>query len=204
MVMRIRAAVSREGVAAPVIEDMDLDAPGTGELLVRMVATGICHTDLNCHSGHGMPIRKPIVLGHEGAGVVDRVGDGVTGFAVGDHVVLSGASCGTCPSCQAAHPSYCDTGIPLNFGGRRIDGTSPLHKEGEAIAGSFFGQSSFATHALVPPQTAVKIDPDVPLHLMGPLGCGMITGAGAVLEAFRMRPGQSLAVFGPAGSGLRR
>ena len=200
--MRIAAAVSRADTPAPQIEDVDLEAPLPDEVRVRIVATGICHTDLHCHAGRGMPIPRPIVLGHEGAGIVEEVGTGVAGLAVGDHVVLSGASCGLCPSCRSARPTYCRDAMRLAFGGQRVDGTSPLSQNGERLAGSFFAQSSFATHAIVPERTAVKVPRDVPLHLLGPLGCGIITGAGSVIEAFRLRPGQSIAVFGVGSVGL--
>jgi aryl-alcohol dehydrogenase len=200
--MKIRAAVSRAGEAHPQIEEVDLEDPRVDEVRVRIVATGICHTDLNCHSGHGVPTPKPIVLGHEGAGVVESLGAGVRGLAVGDHVVLSGGSCGICPSCQAARPTYCRDAMKLSFGGMRSDGSSPLSQNGTRIAGAFFAQSSFATHVVVPERSAVKVPDDVPLQLLGPLGCGIITGAGSVLEAFRLRPGQSIVVFGVGSVGL--
>jgi aryl-alcohol dehydrogenase len=200
--VKIQAAVSRAGQAHPRIEELDLEAPRVDEVRVRIVATGICHTDIHCHSGRGMPVPKPIVLGHEGAGIVEIVGDGVRGLAVGDAVVLSGGSCGVCPSCRAAHPTYCRDVMKLSFGGMRADGSSPLSQNGLRIAGAFFAQSSFATHVVVPERTAVKVPRDVPLHLLGPLGCGIITGAGSVIEAFRLRPGQSIVVFGVGSVGL--
>ncbi|MGH8149201.1 MAG: NAD(P)-dependent alcohol dehydrogenase [Steroidobacteraceae bacterium] len=200
--MKIRAAVSRTGEAVPILEDLELEEPRADEVRVRIVATGICHTDLACHGGHGMPIPRPIVLGHEGAGIVEAVGSGVQGLAAGDHVVMSGASCGECPKCRAGRPTYCREAMTLSFGGARRDGSSPLSQRGAAVHGMFFGQSSFATHVLSPVRSVVKVPPDVPLHLLGPLGCGIITGAGAVLEAFRLRPGESIAVFGVGSVGL--
>lgn len=200
--MKIAAAVSRDGEAHPRIEEVELEAPRADEVRVRIHATGICHTDIHCHSGRGMPVPKPIVLGHEGAGVVEEIGAGVTGLAVGDHVVISGGSCGACPSCRAARPTYCRDAMKLAFGGMRTDGSSPLSQNGERIAGSFFAQSSFASHALTPARSAVKVPKDVPLHVLGPLGCGIITGAGSVLEAFKLRPGQSIVVFGVGSVGL--
>ena len=200
--VKIQAAVSRAGTAHPQIEELDLEEPRVDEVRVRIVATGICHTDLNCHSGYGVPTPKPIVLGHEGAGIVEALGAGVRGLAVGDHVVLSGGSCGVCPSCRAARPTYCRDAMKLAFGGMRSDGSSPLSQHGKRIAGAFFAQSSFASHVVVPERSAVKVAPDVPLHLLGPLGCGIITGAGSVLEAFRLRPGQSLVVFGVGSVGM--
>src|SRR6478735_8902284 len=136
--MKISAAVSRENTPAPRIEDVDLEEPRVDEIRVRIVATGICHTDLHCHSGRGMPVPKPIVLGHEGAGVVEAVGAGVSGLTVGDHVVISGGSCGLCPSCRSARPTYCRDAMKLSFGGMRGDGSSPLSQKGQPLAGAFF------------------------------------------------------------------
>ncbi len=200
--MKIQAAVSRAGRAHPVIEALELDEPRPDEVRIRIVATGICHTDLYCHAGRGVPVPRPIVLGHEGAGIVEAVGRGVESLAIGDHVVLSGASCGHCPKCRAGRPTYCRETMRLSFGGARADGSSPLSRPGEVIHGSFFAQSSFATHVVAPERSAVKVPQDVPLHLLGPLGCGIITGAGSVLEAFRLRPGESLVVFGVGSVGL--
>jgi aryl-alcohol dehydrogenase len=200
--VRIRAAVSRAGEPHPVIEELELDEPRADELLVRIVAAGICHTDLGCHAGLGVPIPRPIVLGHEGAGIVEAVGSGVRELAVGDHVVMSGASCGHCPKCLAGRPTYCRDAMSLSFGGMRADGSSPLSQRGERVHGMFFAQSSFATHVVVPERSAVKVARDLPLRLLGPLGCGIITGAGAVLEAFHLRAGESIAIFGVGSVGL--
>jgi aryl-alcohol dehydrogenase len=198
----VRAAVSRPGEPAPRIEEVELEEPRADEILVRVVATGICHTDINAHAGRGIPVPMPIVLGHEAAGVVQRVGAGVAGFAAGDHVLLSGGSCGVCPSCRAGRPTYCREAMLVAFGGRRVDGSSPLSQHGERIGGSFFGQSSLATYAVAPARSAVKVPHDVPLEMLGPLACGMITGAGSVIEALRLRSGDSIVVLGSGGVGL--
>lgn len=198
--MQITAAVSRANQAAPSLEQLELEAPRAGELLVRIVAVGICHTDLHEHPGRHAP--HPIVLGHEGAGVVEALGEGVRGFAVGDHVLLSGSSCGQCPSCVAGRPTYCDLAMPMNFGGKRLDGSTALSCGDEAIHSHFFGQSSFATHSIVPERTAVKIAKDIPLDLAAPLGCGVITGAGSVIEALKVGAGDTIAIFGTGGVGL--
>jgi aryl-alcohol dehydrogenase len=196
--MKITAAVSRSDTPAPALEQLELEEPRAGEMRVRLVATGICHTDLHEHPGRHSP--HPIVLGHEGAGVVEALGEGVSGFAVGDHVILSGNSCGQCPSCRANRPTYCDLAMPLCFGGQRLDGSTSL--EGGAVHSHFFGQSSFATHCLVPQRTAVKMDKDLPLEKLGPLGCGVVTGAGSVIEALKVGYGDTIAVFGTGGVGL--
>ena len=196
--MKITAAVSRGNTPSPALEELDLEEPRPGEMRIRLVATGICHTDLHEHPGRHSP--HPIVLGHEGAGVVEKLGEGVSGFEVGDHVILSGNSCGACPSCRANRPTYCDLAMPLCFGGQRLDGSTSL--EGGAVHSHFFGQSSFATHCLVPQRTAVKMDKDLPLEKLGPLGCGVVTGAGAVIEALKVGYGDTIAVFGTGGVGL--
>jgi aryl-alcohol dehydrogenase len=185
------------------LEGVDLEGPKPGELLVKIVATGICHSDLYFHGEFGaMFAPKPMVLGHEGSGVVEAVGVGVEGFEVGDHVVLSGSSCGQCANCHAGRTVYCTDMIKLCFAGMRADGTSPISQDGRRVSGAFFGQSSFATHVIATTRTAVKAPREAPLHLLGPLGCGMLTGAGSVIEALRVRPGQSIAIFGVGGVGL--
>src|SRR5690606_34454011 len=140
-------------------------------------------------------------LGHEGAGVVETLGEGVRGFEVGDHVILSGSSCGQCPSCRANRPTYCDLAMPLCFGARRLDGSTALEGGGTAVHSHFFGQSSFATHAIVPERTAVKMDKDLPLEKLGPLGCGVVTGAGGVIEALKVGCGDTVGAFGCGGAG---
>jgi aryl-alcohol dehydrogenase len=202
--MKIEAAVSREGAPFPRIETVDIESPRAGEVLVRMVASGICHTDLGAHAGGagGGLTPKPIVLGHEGAGIVAAVGDGVTTLKPGDHVVMSGNSCGVCPSCRRNYPSYCQEVMPRNFGGLRPDGSSALSQSGERIFAQFFGQSSFARYAVAPERTAVKIPDDVPLEVVAPLGCGVITGAGAVINSLHVGAGDSIAIFGVGGVGL--
>ena len=141
--MKVTAAVSRSGSEAPALESLELEEPRAGEMRIRLVATGICHTDLHEHPGRHAP--HPIVLGHEGAGVVEALGPGVRGFEPGDHVILSGNSCGRCPSCLANRPTYCDLAMPLCFGGRRLDGSTAFRCGEDAVHSHFFGQSSFAT-----------------------------------------------------------
>ncbi len=198
--MRIAAAVSRPGTPAPRIETVELEEPRAGEMRVRIVAVGVCHTDVHEHPGRLSP--QPIVLGHEGVGIVEALRPGVRGFAVGDAVVMSGTSCGQCSACLDNRPTYCDLAMPLTFGGKRLDGSTALCCEGETVHSHFFGQSSFATHAIVPERTAVKVDRDVPLHLLGPLACGVITGAGSVVKALKVGFGDTIAVFGTGGVGL--
>ena len=195
--MRITAAVLRRPGEDPALEEVELDEPRDREVLVRLAATGVCHTDLVAISGAmGLPL--PCVLGHEGAGVVERVGSAVTALAPGNHVVLSFDSCGECERCLDGRPAYCRRFHALNSSGLRLDGSTTLGD----VHGSFMGQSSFATHALASERNAVRVRDDLPLERLGPLGCSVITGAGAVLNVLRPAPGSALAVFGLGSVGL--
>ncbi len=198
--MRIQAAVSRDARRPPELEAVDIEEPRAGEILVRMVATGICHTDINVHERDRTP--KPVVLGHEGAGIVERIGPGVTRLSPGDRVILSANFCGECPSCRANAHSYCYEVLPRNFGGRRPDGSTPLSQDGAPLNARFFGQSSFATYSLADERAAVQAPDDLPLELLGPLACGVMTGAGSVINSLAVRPGQSIAIFGAGAVGL--
>jgi aryl-alcohol dehydrogenase len=193
--MEITAAVVREQGGQFSIERLELDAPRHNEVRVRLVATGICHTDALVRDGI-YPTPLPAVLGHEGAGVVEEIGDSVTSVAPGDHVVLAAAYCGHCVRCRQGEMAYCENLFAADFGGRRADGTTALTSEGKAISSHFFGQSSFATYANVVEESVVKVDPTVPLEHLGPLGCGLNTGAGTVLNELQPPIGSSLAVFG--------
>ena len=198
--MRIRAAVSHAGSGPFVIEDVDLRDPRPDEILVRLVATGICHTDLAVQAmadGAGA-----VVLGHEGAGVVEGVGAAVRGVRPGDHVVLTFASCGSCGPCRTGGPSYCDRFAPLNSGGVLGAGDETLSGSGGRIGGSFFGQSSFATHALTRSANTVVVPRTLDLTMAAPLGCGVQTGAGAVLNVLRPDASSTLLVLGLGGVGL--
>ncbi|WP_405593702.1 NAD(P)-dependent alcohol dehydrogenase [Streptomyces sp. NBC_01092] len=202
MPIRTRAAVVESGGAPFTLSDVELDAPGPHEAVVRMVATGLCHTDLGVASG-ALPFPLPGVLGHEGAGVVEAVGPAVTGVAPGDHVVLSFTSCGGCRNCRGGHPAYCATWLPLNLiGGRRADGTGTISRGGEELGGHFFGQSSFAERALVDERSLVKVDPEVPLASIAPLGCGVQTGVGAVWNVLKPVTGSTVVVLGAGAVGL--
>jgi aryl-alcohol dehydrogenase len=201
--MRSLAAVLHEPGAALSLEEVELDEPRDEEIVVRMAGTGICHTDLIAAGGAlGLPL--PVVLGHEGAGVVERAGPGVTELAPGDHVVLSFDRCGGCPTCRAGRPAYCERFYALNSSGTRADGTTTMRRDGTRVHGSFLGQSSFATDALASTRNAVRVTGahELPLELLGPLGCSLQTGAGAVLEVLRPDAGASIAIFGLGSVGL--
>jgi aryl-alcohol dehydrogenase len=150
-----------------------------------------------------VPVPQPVVLGHEGAGIIEAVGEGVSGLAVGDHVILSFASCGQCSSCHDHAPAYCHSWFPLNFGGMRADGSTALtDAKGAIVHSHVFGQSAFATHAVVPASNAIKVDAALPLNILGPLGCGIQTGAGAALKALQVRPNSSVAIIGAGAVGI--
>lgn len=171
------------------------------EILVKIAGVGVCHTDLYFRDEGLMP--SPCVLGHEGAGTVVEVGKRVTKLRPGDRVALSFHSCGLCATCEAGSPAYCERFVPLNFGGTRPDGSHSVTLDGKGVASSFFGQSSFAGHAIAYERNAVKIeDADLPLELLGPLGCGFQTGAGAIMQSLACPPGSSLLVIGGGSVGL--
>jgi aryl-alcohol dehydrogenase len=200
--MQIKAAVLRAADAPYQIETVELADPGPGEARVRIVGAGLCHTDLLPRVPDFMAT-PPIITGHEGSGVVEAVGEGVSDVAPGDHVVLSFDWCHACANCLSGHPAYCETFFPRNLTGVGVDGTSPVHSaDGKPIASRWFGQSSFATHSLVAVRNVVKVDPVLPLELLGPLGCGVQTGAGCVFVALRVAAGTSVVVFGTGGVGL--
>lgn len=188
------------------LETLELDAPGAGEVLVRVVGTGVCHTDVNTQRGD-MPLPLPGVVGHEGSGVVEAVGDGVTDVVVGDHVIMAWPSCGSCRNCLRGEPRYCDRIGEALCGGHRLVGPNAgesgyRRADGSTLSGHFFGQSSFATHSLVPASALVVVDRDLPLELLGPLACGITTGAGAVFNTARPEPGETVVVFGAGAVGL--
>lgn len=199
--MQIKAAIARENNAPLSIEDAELADLQPGEVRVKLVATGICHSDAAVIKGV-MPLPLPRVLGHEGAGIVEAVGAGVNRVKAGDHVVLSFGSCGKCRSCSESVPAYCDTFFPLNFSGSRLDGSPTLRAKGEPVKAAFFCQSSFATHAIATERSVVKVRNDAPLELLGPLCCGFQTGAGAVMNVIKPRPESVLLILGAGAVGF--
>jgi aryl-alcohol dehydrogenase len=198
--MKIRAAIARSPSEPFEIADCELAAPQAGEVLVRVKACGICHTDLAVWLQH-IPVALPQVLGHEGAGIVEEVGPGVSHVVPGDHVLMSFGSCGVCPDCEEGAPGYCDHFRGINLFGERAHGPAIL-RGGTAMAGSFFAQSAFATHAIATARNTLKIDKDLPLELLAPLGCGIQTGAGSVMLVLAPPAGTSIAVFGCGAVGL--
>ena len=182
-------------------EQLSMDPPGPDQVRVRIRACGVCHTDMVMRDGD-LPVPFPVILGHEGAGVVEAVGRDVAGLSKGDHVLLSFHSCGACAACRDHEPGYCDEFVPRNFLGLRQPGEGSIRR-GEVVVGSnIFGQSAFATYALAHMDNVVRIDADLPLDLLAPLGCGVQTGAGTVLETLDVQPGQSIAIMGAGAVGL--
>lgn len=181
--------------------DVELDDPREGEVLVRIVAAGLCHTDITMRSF--LPAEMfPNVFGHEGTGVVEQVGPGVENVAVGDHVVLSFNSCQACSPCQEGIPAYCEQTLLLNYFGMRLDGSTTMSRDGATVFGSFFGQSSFSQHALVGAECCVVVDPELDLTRLAPFGCGYQTGVGTVLNVLQPGADDSLVVYGAGAVGL--
>jgi len=197
-----RGAIVR-GAGEPFeVVDLEFDEPGTGEVLVRLVATGLCHTDLGVQA-IGAPFALPGILGHEGAGIVERVGPGVGGVEPGDRVLMSFTSCGECPSCASGHPAYCSTWFPRNvLGELRAADSGATRLDGEPVHAHFFGQSAFAAFAIADERALVKVAPDADLAVLAPLGCGVITGVGAMWNDLRPGPGDLVAVYGAGAVGL--
>jgi aryl-alcohol dehydrogenase len=179
------------------IERLEMEGPRDDEVLVRLVASGICHTDIDLwRSGSS----GALVLGHEGAGIVERAGEAVRSVRRGDHVVLSYQSCGQCRFCKRGQPTNCSHFWELNFGFARLDGSNALEAGG--ARGHFFGQSSFATYTLAIERNIVKVSKALPLQSLAPLGCGLQTGAGTVMNSLAVRAGSSIAIFGVGSVGL--
>lgn len=198
--MKIKAIVS-DTLKPFSFKDVELAEPGFDEVMVKIVACGVCHTDATVINGE-IPTPVPAVLGHEGAGIVVSVGSGVTSIAPGDHVIIGFSSCGECEHCRTGKNGACDSFMLLNaIGKNRHNRTPLLTTEGEPLS-LFFGQSSFATYSTTPASNVIKVDPSLDLRVLGPLGCGLMTGSGTVLNALNPRPGSSIAVFGTGAVGL--
>ncbi len=207
--MKIRAAVLR-AMGAPMpyaqsrplsIEEFELDPPGTGEVLVRIAAAGLCHSDLSVINGD-RPRPMPMALGHEAAGVVEALGPEVEDLVVGDHVVMVFMpSCGHCLPCAEGRPALCEPGAAANGKGALLSGGVRLHRSGEALH-HHLGCSAFADHAVVSRRSLVKVDRDLPLAEAALFGCAVLTGVGAVVNTAQLRAGQTAVVIGLGGVGL--
>ena len=201
--MKAQAAVLRGSEGPFTIEDLSVGEPQAGEVAVRMVAAGMCHTDVLIRELPPEFFPGPQVYGHEGAGVVESVGAGVTHVAPGDHVVLSFNNCGDCPACNQGRLPYCFNFQMANTIGARADGSTAFtDADGQPVGSHYFGQSSFASHTVAAANSVVKVDSTLDLARLGPLGCGVQTGAGAVLNTLGVESGASLVVAGAGALGL--
>jgi aryl-alcohol dehydrogenase len=199
--MQVTAAVVRERSGPFVIDTLELTDPRPDEVLVRVAASGMCATDLHGRDGY-YDTPYPCVFGHEGAGVVEAVGSGVSTVAVGDHVIMSFPWCGTCANCRRDMHSHCQKSFAWKFSGTRPDGSTLLGKNGAPVYGAYFQQSSFSSHTIANERFVVKVRRDAPLDLIGPFACSGQTGAGAVFNSMKPKPGDSFAVFGVGAVGL--
>jgi len=197
-----RGAIVRAAGAPFEVVELEFDEPGAGEVLVRLVATGLCHTDLGVQA-IGAPFALPGILGHEGAGIVERVGPGVTAVAPGDKVLMSFTSCGACATCASGHPAYCETWFPRNvLGDIRGADSGATRVDGEPTHSHFFGQSAFAEYSFADERDLVPVAADADLVALAPLGCGVLTGVGAVWNTLDPGPDDRVAVYGSGAVGL--
>jgi aryl-alcohol dehydrogenase len=195
----IQAAVLRRKGGPLKIESLEMEGPRDDNVLVRIAASGICRTDIDLIDDWDES-STPVVLGHEGAGVVEAVGKKVKSVKRGDHVVLSYQSCGRCRYCRKGRPMDCSRFWEANFGFQRLDGSNALERN--SVRGHFFGQSSFSTHTLATERNLVKVSKDLPLDVLAPLGCGLQTGAGTIMNSLAVPAGKAVAVFGTGAVGL--
>ncbi|MGN1001665.1 MAG: NAD(P)-dependent alcohol dehydrogenase [Oscillospiraceae bacterium] len=198
--MKIKAAVIEEKDQEFRIVDMELAPPKYGEVLVKVTACGVCHTD-DVARRQLIAVPLPAVFGHEGCGVIQELGPGVTGFKPGDRVGFSFGYCGECEACRTGHPYGCRENRRLNFGGVQFDGTKRIRYKGQEVS-SFFGQGAFATYAVVHQNNLIHADEDMPLELVAPMGCGIQTGAGAIFNYLRPQPDSSVIITGCGPVGL--
>ena len=198
MTTKATAAVIREPHGQFSLETIELDDLRRDEILVRVEASGVCHTDAKAQER----VPMPAVLGHEGTGVVEEIGTAVTRVKPGDRVIISYPSCGVCPNCVEGRAYICDHAFPLSFAGTRMDGSKTITLNGEAISSAFFQQSSFATHSITLERDIVPVKEEISPEMLAAIPCGVLTGAGAVLNNFKAGPKDSLVVFGAGAVGL--
>ena len=199
--MQTMAAVAYAGEQGFRIEPVEIEAPRADEILVKISGVGLCHTDI-VFRGNEDAYPFPAVFGHEGSGVVEAVGADVTKVAPGDQVLITFRSCGACDRCASGDAAYCRTMPLLNYIGRRTDGSAAFSNGEGPVSSNFFGQSSFAAHALTYERNVVKVEGDLPLEIMGPLGCGIQTGAGAIMRSLAAKEGSTVLIAGGSSVGL--
>jgi len=199
--MKARAAILFEVGKKLDLREVEVEPPRSGEVLIKMAAAGICHSDLHVMTGH-LDAPLPAILGHEGSGIVAEAGPGVTSLKPGDHVIpLWRLSCSVCEYCSDGRPALCAEGLQIRKTGRLLDGSTRFKLDGMEIK-HFAGVSSFSEYSVVPERAVLKIPDDFPLDRAALLGCGVITGVGAVFHSARVKPGSSVAVFGSGGVGI--
>lgn len=198
---KANAAVLSETSGRLTIQSIDVGEPNADEVLVEISACGICHTDLAIRDG-ALPVPLPVVLGHEGAGRVISISSAVSNVAIGDPVILSYGSCGDCAACASHQTSYCEEFVAKNFGAARADGSTAFSSNGDKIHSHFFGQSAFSTHVVAPIRNVVKAPSDIPLEILAPLGCGIHTGAGSILNELKVRAGSTVLIMGAGAVGM--
>lgn len=198
--MRMKAAVVHEVNGPYIIEEVELAKPRSDEVLVKIAASGVCHTDVAAQKGDFGDI-FPIVLGHEGSGTVVEAGADVQGFQAGDKVAMSFSWCGECPACLSGRPWGCYRLYDVNFTGNGFHGDTPLSQDGQRVS-SFFGQSSFAEYAVVHKNNLVRVPDTMDLRAAAPIGCGIQTGAGSVLNYLKPMPGSGIVISGCGGVGM--
>ena len=201
--MKILAAVTEGKGALFDVRPLQLGIPRNDEVRVKIIATGICHTDLAVRDQQ-ISVAMPVVLGHESAGIVEQVGSNVSHVQVGDKVILSLGFCGQCSHCASGLPTYCDEHFEYNWKASRADGSVALHDQGQPVHSHFFGQSSFANYAVVSASSLVKVADDAPLEFLGPFACGVMTGAGAVINTLKPSPGTAIRCLRHGRSGPER
>ena len=199
--MKAKAAILFAAGQKLDIREVEVEPPRSGEVLIRMAAAGVCHSDLHVMTGH-LAAQLPAILGHEGSAIVAEVGPGVTSVKAGDHVIpLWRLSCGVCEYCSDGRPALCAEGTQIRMTGRLLDGSTRFKLDGVEIK-HFAGVSSFSEYSVVPANAVLKIPEDFPLDRAALLGCGVITGVGSVFNAARVKPGSSVAIFGSGGVGI--
>jgi len=198
--MKVQAAVVNKVGDDYVIKDVELKDVGPNDVLVKIVATGICRSDFAERNGNSVPF--PNVLGHEGSGIVEAVGDNVSSVEVGDHVIMTYGYCGHCLKCEEGDPTSCSSFLKINASGVNTEGEYVIHDEDGHEINNFFNQSSFATYSLVDESNLVKVPKSIDLRILGPLGCGLATGSGTVMNTLKPEPGSSIAIFGTGAVGF--
>lgn len=198
--MKIKAAVVKEAGQPYNIQTIELSDPKETDILVKIVASGICRSDYAERNGNAVPF--PNILGHEGAGIVEKVGKNVEGLKPGDNIIISYGYCEKCERCNEGHPSSCYSWLDINTSGVNTRGEYVLKFEKGNPVNNFFNQSSFATYSLIDESNVVKVDKDIDLRLLGPLGCGFGTGSGAILDVLKPKAGSTIAIFGTGAVGF--